>query len=93
MFVAINIFAVYEASLNHFSNKPLKAIHYAVLCSLRLVGPIIHSSWRDFLKADKAHEILPQTAVFLWIFLQICSVDKERMDDDFKPMSMIAKLW
>ena len=44
------------------------------------------------MKADKAHEILPQTAVFLWIFLRICSVDKERMDDDFKPMLMIANL-
>ena len=31
-------------------------------------------------------------AVFLWIFLQICSVDKERIDDDFKPALMIANL-
>ena len=54
-----------------------------------LVGPVIYSSWCDFLKADKAHEILQQTAVFLCIFLRIRSVDKERMDDDFKPASMI----
>ena len=31
-------------------------------------------------------------AVFLWIFLQICSVNEERMDDDFKPVLMIANL-
>ena len=75
-----------------FQQQTRKAVHYAVLCSLHLVGPIIHSSWRDFWKADKAHKILPQTALFLWIFLCICSVDKERMDDDFKPASMITNL-
>ena len=64
-----------------FQQQTRKAVHYAALCSLGLVGPVIHSSWCDFLKADKAHETLPQTALFLWI----CHVNKERMDDDFKP--------
>ena len=44
------------------------------------------------MKADKAHKIVLQTAVFLWIHLRIYSVDKERMDDDFKPASMITNL-
>ena len=89
----INIFAVYEALITPpFQQQTHKAVHYAVLCSLCLVGPVIYSSWCDFLKADKAHEILPETAEFLWIFLRICSVDKERMDDDFKPGSMITNL-
>ena len=60
-----------------FQQQTRMAVHYTILCSLRLVGPIIYLSWRDFLKADKAHEILQQTAVFLWIFLRICSVDKK----------------
>ena len=68
------------------------AVHYAVLRNLCLVDLVIHLSRCDFLKADEAHEILPQTAEFVWIFLQICSVDKERMDNDFKPTSMIANL-
>ena len=56
------------------------------------IGPVIHSSWCNFLKADKVHKILPQIAVFVWIFLQICSVNQERMNDDFKPVLMIANL-
>ena len=48
-----------------FQQQTRKAVHYAVLYSLRLVGPVIYSSWCDFLKADKAHKILPQTAMFL----------------------------
>ena len=36
--------------------------------------------------------ILPQATVFVWIFLQICSGNNERMDDDFKPVMMIANL-
>ena len=36
--------------------------------------------------------MLPQTAVFLWIFLRICSGNKERMDDNFKPTLMFANL-
>ena len=75
-----------------FQQQTRKAVHYAVLHSLCVVGPVIHSSWFNFLKADKAHEILPQKAEFLWIFLWICSVDKEIMDGDFKPVLMIANL-
>ena len=75
-----------------FQQQTCKAVHDAILCSLCLVGPVIHSSQCDFLKADKAHKILMQTVVFLWTFLLIFSVNKERMDDDFKPVSMIANL-
>ena len=35
---------------------------------------------------------LPQTTVSVWIFLWICSDDEERMDDDFKPVMIIADL-
>ena len=62
---------------------------YFVACLVELV---IHLSWCDFLKADKAHKILSQAAEFLWIFLWIYSVNKEKMDDDFKPASMITNL-
>ena len=75
-----------------FQQQTCKAVHYAVLNSLHLVEPVNHLSLCDFLKADKAHEILPQMAVFLWIFIWICSVDKERMDNDFKPVLMSANL-
>ena len=33
----VNIFVVYKASLHHFTNN---AVHYNVLCSLHLVGPL-----------------------------------------------------
>ena len=36
--------------------------------------------------------MLPQTTVFVRIFLWICSGDKESMDDDFKPVTMITNL-
>ena len=35
---------------------------------------------------------LSQTTVFVWIFLRIGSDDEERMDDNFKPMMIIANL-
>ena len=35
---------------------------------------------------------LLQTTVFIWIFPQIHSDDEERMDDDFKPVMIIANL-
>ena len=43
------------------------------------------------MQADKTQATLPQTTVFVWIFLQICSDDEERMDD-FKPVMMIVNL-
>ena len=53
---------------------------------------VIHYSWCDFLQANKAHVTSPQTTVFVWIFLRIYNDDEERMDDEFKPMMIIADL-
>ena len=44
------------------------------------------------MQADKVYAILPQTTVFVWIFLLICSGNNELIDDGFKPVMMIAKL-
>ena len=56
----INTFMIYEASLHYINNKAVMLFTtMQLLCSLHLVGAIIHQSWCGFLQADKAHAIFP----------------------------------
>ena len=72
-----------------FQQQCRKAVHYGILCSLCLVGPVIHSSWYDFSIRLTRYTCKQQ---FVPGFPPGCSGDKDRMDDDFKPASMIANL-